>query len=935
MSEHDQGDAGDRARDEAVETATEVGTAAAHDPASAGAAAQEAGTQHATDAAGAGLEQVGVPSEVTQAATSIASGAASGGAAGAGQAAIGVAGGAAGAALTEAGLPPALAGAVSGATTQVASAVTSRAAEGVQRGGGGGSGGMSSGSSPGNIASMAQQLSAAVLTSVDATAQAVFHFECPGSDVPWVVAGAQAQEAMNEPYRVDIDLRTEDMTVEGGQLLGQSCALLIERGGVQHRLSGLVSAVRTGSTARDQVSVHVRVVPALWGLSQQRDTRIFQDMPVSKILQAVLEEALKPYQRKVVLELEREYPKCEYRVQYEETTLDFVTRLMEEEGIAFWFDQEDDYEVLVLSDSPSKYRELVSLHDRELDFVSRDNAVEGKENVREFYMLAQMVPNAVMTRHFDWTHPSHPVKSAAEGSAPAPGDPVHGAVVAPRRELYEHDTRPLTLSEFADGSGFGKNDADLQAGLRYEAQLVSAHVASGVSTAIGMMPGVAFELLGHPQPELDGRYVVLTVKHHGLERGGHGAHSEAYYNEFTCMLAEQMARPARKTRKPRVPGMQTATVVGPADQEIHTDPHGRIRAQFHWDRLGKLDEHSSCYMRVMQPWAGAGWGFMFLPRIGMEVTVTFLNGDPDQPLVTGTVYNNENAPPYVPDVELTKSTIKTRSSPTPADEAEFGYNELTFEDKKDAEEIILHAQKDLNETVENNHSTTVHGSHTNTVDGGDSESVGGDQSLSVSGNRTKSISKDETITVTGARTHDVTGAETVNLHATLDVTVDQASTTTVTGAVTETYQAGRKTSVTGKDVETVTDGKTVSVTGGSLSMDASVGASITHAGSHTLALKDRVDLSTSTDFTVTNGSSSISSAGGTLTLSATTIELTVGGSSIVIAADGISIAGPKVAATGEGSTLELTPSGAALSGPKITSSATGTHEITGGLVKIN
>ncbi|MCB9661852.1 MAG: type VI secretion system tip protein TssI/VgrG [Polyangiales bacterium] len=934
MSAHDQDDPADQARDAATSGAVQVATAAAQDPSSAGAAAQAAGTQAAAQGAQAGLAEAGVPTEVAQGATSVAAGAVSGGAAGAAQAGAGAAGSAAGSALSDAGVPPAVAGAVTSATTQVAGAAMARADASVQGGGGGGSSGASSGSFPGDIARLAEQLSAAVLSNVDDTAQAVFHFECPGSDVTWVVASVDAQQAMNEPYRVDIDLRTDDMTVEGGQLLGQSCALLIERGTVQHRLSGVVGSVRTGSTARDQVSVHVRVVPALWGLSQQRDTRIFQDLPVPKILATVLEAALQPYQRKVVLELERAYAVCEYRVQYDETTLDFVTRLMEEEGIAYWFDQEDDHEVMVLSDSPAKYRELVSLHDRELDFVSRDNAVEGKENVREFHMLAQMTPNAVVTRHFDWTHPSHPVSATAEASAPAEGDPVHGAVVGPRRELYEHDTRPLTFSEYSDGNGFGAHDSEPQTGLRYEAHLVRAHVASGVSTAIGMMPGVAFELLGHPMPELDGRYVVLTVKHHGLDRDG-GAQREAYYNEFTCMLAEQMARPVRRTPKPRVLGMQTATVVGPADVEIHTDPHGRIRAQFHWDRLGERNEHSSCYMRVMQPWAGAGWGFMFLPRIGMEVTVTFLNGDPDQPLVTGTVYNTENAPPYPPHEELTKSTIKTRSSPTPADEEEFGYNELTFEDKKGAEEIILHAQMDLNETVENNHTTTVHGSHTNTVDGGDSESVGGDQSLSVSGNRTKTVSKDETITVTGKRTQEVTGAEEVKLHNTYSLTVDQTSSTTVTGAVSEKYQAGRTTTVTGKDVETVSDGKSVSVTGGALSMDASVSASITHAGAHTLALQDRVDLSTSTDFTVTNGSSSISSSGGTLTLSATTIELTVGGASIVIGADGISIAGPKVAATGQGSTLELTPSGAALSGPKITSSAMGTHEITGGLVKIN
>jgi type VI secretion system secreted protein VgrG len=907
MSQDDDSDFGEASRDAAVGGATEVAVGAVQDPSAVGAAAQQAGTGAATDMANAGLAEAGVPPEVAGAATSVAAGAISGGGAGAANAATGAAGGLAGSALGAAGAPPMVAGAAGAVVSAGAGAV----AGGARSPGSSAQSGSTPGSHPGDMASAAATLSASVLRSVDETAQAEFLFECEGSDIPWVIASVAVDEAINNTYTMVLDLRTGDMSAEGGQLLGQSCSLLMERSIVQHRVSGIISRVTAGSTARDQVSVIIQVVPAVWALTQRKNSRIFQNMTVPDILKAVIEEALGPYQREVVFELERTYDPCEYRVQYDETDMAFVSRLAQEEGLAFWFDQEDATETLVFADVPAKYRELTTLHERELDFVTRDNAVEGKENVREFHMVSQIMPTAVATRHFDWTHPSTPIEASMKSEAQAADEPVHGAAVGPVRELYEHDSKPLTLTDFDPTQGYQKQDSEVQVGLRHEVQKLNAHIASGKSTAVGMMPGVAFDLLGHPQPELDGRYVVLTVKHHGLERGS-GESDEAYYNTFTCMRAEQMYRPKRTADKPRVPGLQTATVVGPADKEIYTDEHGRVLVQFHWDRLGKRDEHSSCFIRVMQPWAGAGWGFVFLPRIGMEVTVAFLNGDPDQPLITGTVYNAENLTPYTMPDEMTKSTIKTRSSPGGE-----GYNELTFEDKAGEEQIIVHAQKDYVETVENDHTTTVHGNSANSVDGGHSESVGGDASLGVKGERTVTVTGNQTVTVESDHTLDVKHNILVKAPDSIKLECGDSIIEMVPGKITITT-AGSKVELTADIISTAANGayqqlkdfaKMQSAQGSEVFLDAN--------GLYQSSGGSKVHLTANAEMGA--------SGGGTVLLDA----------NAAVSGGTASVTGETEATLAAGGTVKADAAGVAVSGTTVDLNGSGMVQVQGAVVKLN
>ncbi|MEZ4330061.1 MAG: type VI secretion system tip protein TssI/VgrG [Polyangiales bacterium] len=383
--------------------------------------------------------------------------------------------------------------------------------------------------------------------------------------------------------------------------------------------------MESGTTAADSVGAVVTIRPALFGLGQRRDTRVFQRKTVPDVLREVLEAGLQPYERRVVLELQETYPEREYCVQYDETDLGFVSRLMEEEGIAYFFDQTDDAETLVLVDHPSKYRTVATLHERALDVSLARNEVDGHESIVSLHLEASLAPTALTLRHYDWTRPADALVSTKEAAALAEGEAADGARVAPAREVYEHDRAPLTLSAYDDARGHGATDGARQAQVRRERDEQRAAVYRVTSTAMGMVPGSTFEVVGHAVPELDGEYVVVTAAHEVA--AGEDGSPGVYRNQLTCARADVLVRPERSHGKPVIPGLLTATVVGPSEQEIHTDVHGRIKVQFHWDRHGARDEHSSCFVRVVQP-GGEGWGFVFIPRVGMEVSVMFVEGGP-------------------------------------------------------------------------------------------------------------------------------------------------------------------------------------------------------------------------------------------------------------------------------------------------------------------
>lgn len=640
--------------------------------------------------------------------------------------------------------------------------------------------------------------------------QLLFNLDEGGSSgTAWTVGDATFTEELNRPFLFELELHTTDMEAEPITIIGKSCTISIVRGTVYRQVMGIVTEVLEGSSDTLRISTKVVVVPALEVARHRVDTRIFQGDPVPKIIKDVLGEALKGFQRTIDDQTGRTYPACEYRTQYNESDLDFCHRLMEEEGILYWFDFSDKKEKLVLADEKTKFGEIKTSHDSDsnaIQFSLFGDSVGGHEYISEFHLRSRIRPTKIKTRYFDWTHSTLPGEEDSSKKEQEK-DIGPGARVAPDREVYEHDKNPITYFEYSDGKGFEKHDLAERTALRRQARAYDAAIAHGESTVLGMTIGGVFQLDSHPRVELNDPYQVLSVTHSFT--GEDDAH--AYGNRFRCIHKDFTYRPKHATPKPKIPATQTALVVGGGSDEICTDKHGRIKVQFHWDRKGKKDDKASCFIRVRQPWAHQGWGFVFIPRVGMEVIVHFVHGDPDRPLVTGCLYNAQNVPPYDLPAEKTKSTIKTSSSLGGKDTK---FNEVRFEDKAGSEQIYVHAQKDYDEVVLSCHTTDVGANQTNTVekdqlqevDGNQDEEVTGNQKMTVDSDRDVKVAAKFTETIDGGHTRTVEkggvdetieGGETRDVKDKMDETINGDRTQAILGATTETISGQLKQTITG------------------------------------------------------------------------------------------------------------------------------------------
>lgn len=765
-----------------------------------------------------------------------------------------------------------------------------------------------------------------------------YEFSVTVNQTHWEVARVRWSEAISQPYEVSIELVTTELGTRVDDLLGASGDLLIDRSEVTRSLFGVIERVEVLGVVRDHhLRVRVRMVPAFSLLRQQVDTRFFQGQTVLEVLGEVLSGALAEYEREVDVEsrIRGTYPRQDYIVQFRESTLDFCSRLMEEAGIAYVFDfSGDDHETLVLIDNNDDYGDVPLLVDDEVPIIEHRYEEADRESIQSFEWDLPRQPNKVVTRGFNLKIPSTPDEASAEL------EDVHTPTV---REVYLHDERRQIVDDPVDDpdaesfTGEGLPQREPLAQRTLELFTARTKTGRGQSNVTGFAAGRRFTLGHHWLPEVDGQNFLLTkVVHEGAQPIAidEDTHEESWHrNTFEAIPEAHVFRPECRTPRPNIGGCLTGKVVGPVGEEIHTDRLGRIRVKLQWDRLSPDNETASCWMRVAQSWAGPGWGAMFIPRIGMEVLVSFLDGHPDRPLVTGCVYNGEFAPPYSLPQEKTKTTWKTSSSP-----GGDGYNELTFEDAAGCEQIIVHAQKDFNETVENDHTTIVHANQT--------IGVGADQSTTVGANQTNTVKKDQTetvhgnvsVTVEGTRSHTITKQETVTLKDALELTVGKTELHQVTEKLTETFDGGRETTVKQGDTETVSSGdKTVTVSSGALEVEASTKVQLKQK-THKLLLEDKIELSTSTDFLITNGKVSVESDGGKLKLTgAEELSLACGAASITLKSDGtIEVQGAKKTTMGTpGSSMVVEPAGVTVSGAKISSTAIGIHEIKGAMVKIN
>ena len=615
--------------------------------------------------------------------------------------------------------------------------------------------------------------------------------ECdPLAATPPVLTYVHAEEELSAPYDLRLTGTVGVPDLDLTELLGKNAVLVLERLPLTRRFCGVIQEVE----AEDAASLHglvfsLRIRPAFHLLSMRRDSRIFQNQTVPQIVEAVLKEGLAPYEREVKLELTETYPTREYCVQYQETDLEFVSRLLQEEGIHYAFDHEGDVEVMVLRDTNAAFAKVATTPEEGvLEYHADDRVVTDREWVGVFQLVRQNTETHTKVRDQIFTREDL-VFDAEQGENDALGR---------KRESYEHgSSRSVCIYDYDQGvRRYRQHDAERQAKIRTELFTRDAVKSwTAESNAVGLTAGTTFELRGHPTVGVDGEYLVTRVRHRSVAAGEAG-----YGNDFHCIPLETTFRPDRAARKPRIPSIQTAIVTGPAGEEIHVDEYGRVKVQFYWDRQGQRDEKTSCWVRTQQTWAGNGWGTWWVPRIGMEVVVQFVDGDPDRPLVTGCVYNADNQLPYALPDEKTKSTIKSNSSLGGG-----GFNEFRFEDKKGQEEIWLHAQKDLNEKVLNDHTLNVGNNETIEIGVDQTQTIGNNQVEHVKANQTMTVDANRTVAVGGNFEETVTGNETR--------TVSGAVTETITSGETVTVSAGRTTTVNGGFTETVNGGVTRSVNG--------------------------------------------------------------------------------------------------------------------------
>ena len=564
-------------------------------------------------------------------------------------------------------------------------------------------------------------------------------------------------------YRLDLLSLKNDINLD--DILGKNVTitLALQDDGVRY-FNGYVTRFSQGGTHGKFRRYFATVSPWAWFLSRTADCRIFQDMTVPEIVKKVFEDH--PL-AKFKDELTGSYSKWTYCVQYRETDLNFVSRLMEEEGIYFYFTHKKGQHTLVLADSYSAHEPCQR---DSIPFIAPEDLVRPDiEHISSWTLTREVQPGLYVHDDYDFERPS--VELRTQKSVVRTYKPSD-------YEVYDYP-----------GYYLQKSDGEATAAVRIDERAAQFEIAEAATNCKTVSTGTLFKLDKCPRADQNREHLIfaatydLTFSDYEAipDRGG-----ADYRCSFVAMSSKQQFRPARTTLKPFVQGPQTAVVVGPAGEEIYTDKYGRVKVLFHWDRQGEKakDENTSCWVRVSQPWAGKAWGAVAIPRIGQEVVVDFLEGDPDQPIIIGRVYNAEQMPPYALPANMTQTGIKSRSSKGGSAD---NFNEIRFEDLKGSEQLFIHAEKnqdievendethwvghDRKKTVDNDERTyvkhdrtaTVDNNETITIHGNRTEAVDKDETITISGNRTESVSKDESITIGQNRTENVGKDETVSI----------------------------------------------------------------------------------------------------------------------------------------------------------------------------
>lgn len=575
-----------------------------------------------------------------------------------------------------------------------------------------------------------------------------------GKDV-LLVESFSGSEAMSRLFSYELSLVSENQGIEFKEIIGTSLTVAVELPwGRKRFFNGIVSRFSQmsagGTTSGDtRVSQYrATIVPWFWLLSRSAESRIFQNLSVPDIAEKIFKEhGFSDFQ----LKLQGSYQKREYCVQYRETHFNFVSRLLEDEGIHYFFEHSNGKHKMILADAsqanlPCPDQKMASYQIRVIPDIEEDyiTALDKSQEIR---------PGKYALNDFNFQIPNTSLTVDLPGKYKlGPGE----------REVYDYP-----------GEYQKKSEGEAYARIRMEEEECQVTTIVGASNCRAFATGYRFTLNNHYRQDMNGKEFVLTSMNHHASQSVQAGGEFQYGNRFNCIPADVPFRPPRFTPKPVVHGSQTAMVVGPPGEEIHVDEFGRVKVQFHWDREGKKDDKSSCWIRVSQLWAGANWGAMFIPRIGQEVLVDFLEGDPDNPIVTGRVYNGLNKPPYPLPSEKTKSAIKTNSTPGGG-----GFNEIRFEDKKGQEQLFIHAERQQDNRVKSDSLEWIGNERHLIVTKDQLEQVGGDKHLTVTGDQSEKVDGTASLTVgqelqqkVGTR-HAIQAGQEIHLKAGMKVVIE-------------------------------------------------------------------------------------------------------------------------------------------------------------------
>jgi len=732
-----------------------------------------------------------------------------------------------------------------------------------------------------------------------------------------ILLRAEVEEGLSQVGKSDVQFISPDHDIKMDDIVGKRMSLEVddEDGNTRH-WQGYCSHCAYEGKFGAQALYRAEIRPTLWFLSLGYDCQIFQEMSALEVIKQVLKDAK-------VTDIKDSttatYGKRDYVVQYRETDLDFISRLMEEEGIYYFFTHDGTKDTMVLADSSSAHKKMEHGADKlEFHFKEDGGYQRDKDHVFDRKSAEAVRTGKVTMTDYDFEHPTSDLKAI---TAMAKGSHSFKDI-----DYYDYPGHYLTADE-------GKTRTKILA----ESFAAGHNRSRGKGNVRWLAAGGTFTMEKHPRSEFNKEYLVLSARHTlsietdsdkqgkaeavsnnntdinsgnvapaGSNREAEQETTPALSSEFTVQLKANPFRAPRKTPWPRISGLQTAVVTGKSGEEIYTDKYGRVKVQFHWDREGKKDEKTTCFVRVMQHMSGQGWGAFHIPRMGQEVVVQFEDGNPDRPIIIGMLYNEAKKHPFDFPANMTQSGIKTNSS-----KGGGGFHELVFEDKKDEEFVRLQSEKDYKETIKNNAEISI----------GFEKKDPGDLTEKIYHHKTTELE-------TGDHTFSVkAGKEVRTIAKTRELTVGEDETIAIGANETITVGADREETVGGKEAITISGERTESVGGNE---------TISIGGDMTLTVGGKFELDVGSDILIKSGSK---------------ITLEVGGTTVVIDSSSVTIDSSQITATASGS-FEASGSGSAtvssdgslsLSGADATfeGSASGTVKssgiltVQGSLVKIN